>query len=212
MVAARYYYSPQTSSAPDAGWKIIVSSKFWAKNSTKICAQSFSFRRKGKTESWHWPALKTRASPAQWSGKVQLVMPTNTVVQYWEVLYFEKVSTWLGLLIRNSDICYWAFRRIQKSVLALDCSSGNSHSKTLVLHENRPTWDRMIDQKQLRSPLQTRPELQDFEGKNVWHVPALNLLWALVLIRTSLKNNPFEHSSADWLSCTQAISHEVLRN
>jgi hypothetical protein len=40
----------------------------------------------------------------------------------------------------------------------------------------------------------------------------LNLLWALVLIRTSLKNNPFEHSSADWLSCTQAISHEVLRN
>jgi len=36
--------------------------------------------------------------------------------------------------------------------------------------------DRMIDQKQLRSSLQTLHELQDFEGKNVGHVPALNLL------------------------------------
>lgn len=141
MVATRYYYSPQTSSAPDAGWKIIVSSKFWAKNSTKICAQSFSFRSKGKTQSWHWTALKTRTSPAQWSRKVELVMPTNTVVQYWEVLYCEKVSTLLGLFIQNSDICYWAFRRIQKSVLALDCSSGNSRSKTLVYSHVEPTWE-----------------------------------------------------------------------
>jgi hypothetical protein len=34
----------------------------------------------------------------------------------------------------------------------------------------------MIDQKQMRSPLQTLPELQDIEGKNVGHVPALILL------------------------------------
>lgn len=66
-------------------------------------------------------------------------MPTNTVVQYWEVLYCEKVSTLLGLFIQNSDICYWAFRRIQKSVLALDCSSGNSRSKTLVYSHVEPT-------------------------------------------------------------------------
>jgi hypothetical protein len=46
MVATRYYYSPQTASAPDAGWKIVSS-----KEQRIFEAQSFSFRSKGKTQS-----------------------------------------------------------------------------------------------------------------------------------------------------------------